>query len=96
MALKTFGLAVTPKKIENVTKIIAKMALEMGRNRILMRSFSKEEQQNDTSEMPMNKMNFQLQNLSLIEQSRFECLCYKNTIDSQVKESPWYKWPFYR
>ena len=41
-----------PKKIENVTKIIAKMALEMGRNRSLMSWCSKEEQQKDTNEMP--------------------------------------------
>ena len=50
--LKTFGLAVMPKKIENVTKIIAKMALEMGRNRSLMSWCSKEEQQKDTNEIP--------------------------------------------
>ena len=41
-----------PKKIENVTKIIAKMALEMGRNRSLMSWCSKEEQQKDTNDMP--------------------------------------------
>ena len=66
MTLKTFGLAVTPKKIENVTKIIAKMVLEMGRNLILMCFCSKDEQQKDTNEMPMEEMNDK-QDLSLID-----------------------------
>ena len=65
--LKTFGVAVTTKNIENAVKIIAKMVLEIVRNLILMSLSSKEEQQNDRNEYPMININpLQSVGLSLI------------------------------
>ena len=66
--LKTFGVAVTTKNIENAVKIIAKMILEIVRNLILMSLSSKEEQQNDKNEYPKMSINpLQPVGLSLIE-----------------------------
>ena len=65
-----------PKKIENVTKIIAKMALEMGRNRSLMSWCSKEEQQKDTNEIP--KPNTSSINFKDVTKDDSKCSIYLN------------------